>query len=405
MKSVLHKVNKVYDEQNPSTYLKNFKNLKTFIKNRENLLLDLKLPKRVFLNANLIDYGSGMGLNTIVYSSLGSKCTLIEYDKKSVLFSKNLFKKHSKNKYKIINEDIFKFKTKKKYDIVVSNGVVHHTKDPTKNLKLCVKSLKKGGFFILGIGETNGFFQRNLQRHILYNLAGDKNELISLAKIFFQEHLKRASKYSGRSVEEIIYDTYLNPKIKTLSLGYILKFFQLNKIEKYSFYGDQKSVFNILNKNVNQFRLINKNKNKNIKYDSFSNLNLHDIENFSLSNNKFESVNNFTFNKINQMNEALNKFTDSINDIEFNRKNPKINLNRIKILRKKISLIKKIDLIDKTHNQSFLNENYNLLKLVYSNLEKKQKIFRIENYLSKCKVLLRGLNGTGMNYIVGYKKK
>ena len=156
---------------------------------------------------------------------------------------------------------------------------------------------------------------------------------------------------------------------------------------------------------MNQFRLINKNKNKNIKYDSFSNLNLHDIENFSLSNNKFESVNNFTFNKINQMNEALNKFTDSINDIEFNRKNPKINLNRIKILRKKISLIKKIDLIDKTHNQSFLNENYNLLKLLYSNLEKKQKIFRIENYLSKCKVLLRGLNGTGMNYIVGYKKK
>ena len=52
-------------------------------------------------------FGSGMGLNTIVYSSLGANCTLIEYDKKSVLHSQKLFKKFSKNNYKIINQDIF----------------------------------------------------------------------------------------------------------------------------------------------------------------------------------------------------------------------------------------------------------------------------------------------------------
>ena len=91
MKSVIEKLNKVYRKQNPSTYLKNLNHLDKFIKNRENLLLKLKLPKKIFLNSNLIDFGSGTGLNTIVYSSLGANCTLIEYDKKSVLHSQKLF--------------------------------------------------------------------------------------------------------------------------------------------------------------------------------------------------------------------------------------------------------------------------------------------------------------------------
>ena len=45
------------------------------------------------------------------------------------------------------------------------------------------KILKKDGILILGLGETNGFFQRYLQRYILYSLSRDKNELIKLAKL------------------------------------------------------------------------------------------------------------------------------------------------------------------------------------------------------------------------------
>lgn len=38
MKSVIEKVNKVYNKQNPSTYLKNLNHLDKFVNNRENLL-------------------------------------------------------------------------------------------------------------------------------------------------------------------------------------------------------------------------------------------------------------------------------------------------------------------------------------------------------------------------------
>jgi SAM-dependent methyltransferase len=402
MSPVLKKVSIVYEKQNPSTYLTDYKKFDKFIKNREDVLLKLKLPKNIFLKKNLIDFGSGSGLNTIVYSILGANCTLIENDKKSILNSQKLFKKFSKNKYKIINQDIFKTKISKKYDFVISNGVAHHTKSPFLNLKICIKCLKKGGFFILGIGETNGFFQRNLQRYILYTLANNNNEIINFAKKLFKEHLKRAQKYSGRSLDEIIYDTYINPKIKTLSLTDIINFFNKNKLDIFSFYGNKKNLSEILDTDVTQFKLTNSTIKKQKK--KTLNLNLHDIESFSLSNNKSSKTNNQTYSQINQLNRSLNEFTTNINDLEFGKiKN--INFKKKIIdLNKKVNNITKIDIINKQHHLKFLNECYYVFKILNSKDTKKNKFLKIEKYLLKCKVLLKGLNGKGMNYIVGYRK-
>ena len=403
METVTKKVNRIYSKENPSTYLKNLNQLDKFINNRVNLLLDLKLPKKIFKNSSLIDFGSGAGLNTIVYSFLGAKCTLVEYDKKSIEYSKKLFKKFSKNKFKIINKDIFGLKINKKYDFVISNGVAHHTKNPLLNLKICVKALKKNGFFILGIGETNGFFQRNLQRYILYSLSNNEREMIILAKSLFKKHLIRSKKFSGRTVNEIIYDTYLNPKINTLSLIEILKFFKKNNLEVYSFYGKIKSLEGFLENNPNQFKLKNPSSKKKSLVSSL-NTNLHDIENFSLTTNKVNKSHHDLYNKFNQLNDSLNKLTESINDISFDMKNKRINHKEINPIIKKVKNLSKIDIIDKDYNLKFLSELRPLFKILNSKTKKENKIIKIKKYLSICNALLKGVNGTGMNYVVGYKK-
>ena len=102
MKSkVLLNVNKVYSEQNPSTYFDvvNKKNLNLLFKNKKEFLIEkLKLPSRIFKNSERLDLGCGTGQNTINYDWKGAKCTLVEYDKKSFIEARNLFKKYSKNK-------------------------------------------------------------------------------------------------------------------------------------------------------------------------------------------------------------------------------------------------------------------------------------------------------------------
>ena len=81
-------VNKVYKAQNPSTYVSkvNAKIIKEITDKKLTFLIQtLKLPPKIFENAELLDLGCGTGQNTIQYDQLGARCTLVDYDKNSVL--------------------------------------------------------------------------------------------------------------------------------------------------------------------------------------------------------------------------------------------------------------------------------------------------------------------------------
>lgn len=399
--NILKEVNKVYANQNPSTYLRKYNNLNKFIANRKNFLLKLKLPPRLFYKTQTIDFGSGSGQNTLVYDWLGSQCTLVEYDKKSCANSKKLFKKFAKNKFKIINKDIFKTNLNKKFDFVISNGVAHHTSNPKKNIKICSNHCKKNGFFILGIGETNGFFQRNLQRLILFMISKNTDQLIHYSKVLFPEHLSRSLKYSGRKIDEIIYDTYLNPCINTLTLNQILKEFKKNNLLLYSSNEFIEGLNFILSNNINQFKLINNKKMKRgARVDK--ELRLNEIQNVSLSNNKMYL--NFS-KKLNNANFSLNKLTKKINNQNFFK--TRFYIPQKELLRYKQNILSlKIDnIIDREHNKIFFSEISTIFKILKSNLNKDKKFIKIRSYLKKCKKVFKGVNGVGMNYYVGYKIK
>ena len=399
-KKIIDQVNEVYKEKNPSTYIKDFdkKKIKLLIDNRKKFLLEkLHLPPRIFKNSELLDLGCGSGQNSIFYDWYGANCTLVEFDKKSFLNTKKLFKQFSQNKTTFINNDLFKFNTKKKFDFVISNGVAHHTHDIRKNINHAAKFLKKDGILILGIGETNGFFQRHLQRHILFNVAKDHDDIIKISKLLFKENLLRAKKYGGRSEDEIIYDTYLNPKIQTLSFDQVQNIFNRNKLSLYSLDENEFNIENLYGNNSKQYKVIFKNKKKILNKDFF----LNSIINFSLSeeSRKFKSRD---MQKINKVNRMHNNLTDMFNDQTPNNHKLKEIDNFLKIYKNKIKNIKKIDLIDKKNLILFLNETQNILNILkFKN--NKIKIAKLYSAIKNNKKLFRKLNGKGMNYFVGIK--
>ena len=399
---ITQEVNKVYSEKNPSTYFRDNNEVAKFIKNRENFLLKLKLPKKLFHNSTLIDFGCGMGQNTLVYDHLGSECTLIEFDKHSYISAKKLFKGYAKNFFKTYNTDLFNYKLNKKYDFVVSNGVIHHTKNPQKNLKICADALMTGGFLILGIGNKSGFFQRNLQRFILYSLSNNNNDIIKYSKILFKEHLKRSVKYSGRSSEEIIFDTYINPRIFTLGTQEIMNFFSKNNISLYSSYDSLKEVGAFLEPNTNQFKLKKAVKEKTVPVKKFY---FSDFEDISLSNNKTNNL--LLYDNLNSIMPIFNKITDTINNIKFNdfQIDKTTMIKDIKDYKKNILSINKIDLINKNHNKIFLDEVTGVLKILNKNKNNYDKFIEIKNYIDCTKKLFKLVNGVGMNYYVGYKNE
>jgi 2-polyprenyl-3-methyl-5-hydroxy-6-metoxy-1,4-benzoquinol methylase len=399
MKSkVLLNVNKVYSEQNPSTYFDvvNKKNLNLLFKNKKEFLIEkLKLPSRIFKNSELLDLGCGTGQNTINYDWKGAKCTLVEYDKKSFIEARNLFKKYSKNKFAVINKDLFKFKTKKKFDFVISNGVAHHTSDVVKNINLAIKFLKKDGFFILGLGESNGFFQRNLQRYILYSLTSDTNELIKLSKLLFNENLNRGKKFGGRSINEIIYDTYVNPKIDTLSFSKINSLFKKNNLYLYSADEDNFDLKKLHGFNKSYFRL-----KKGSKFDDKDFL-FNSLVNFSYRGNAEKSLNK-NLSILNRISIIQDNISQKIND-QSQKGFKKLNLDKnLKIYEREIEKLEKIDIINKRNILKFISEVKNIFKILNGN-DKKNKIRLLKKAIKRYERLFKGHNGKGMNYFVGMK--
>lgn len=394
----LEKLDNVYSEQNPSFFIKNLDkklNITKLVDNRKNFLFKLKLTEKNFQNVELLDLGCGSGQNTIVFDSLGANCTMVEYNKNSYNNAKKLFKYYSKNKFKIVNEDLFKFKTKKKFDIVVSNGVAHHTFDVKKNIDLACKYVKKNGFIILGVCTPEGWFQRNLQRAILFEVSNNIDEIIKNAKILFANHLLKSKKYGLRTIKEIIFDTYVNPKINCISYKNIKKIFHKNSILNFSSLNYEKRLELFIDPNYDQ------QKQSVVKNKKIKEYNLSPIHEFSITNNKQKKKR--TFKNIDIISELLKKLVNQVNDID-QKSNINFSTKNILKLSSRIQKGFKVDLIDTSYNSQFLNEVKKIFKILSSKNKKNIKFTNIKKFLRHNKSLFKGSCGVGMNYFVGYKK-
>ena len=404
MIDVTNAVNQVYSKKTPSIYFRNEQDIEPFVNNRKLFLLRMKLPPKLFVNSSLIDFGCGMGQNTLVYDHLGSNCTLLEYDNFSYNNALMLFEKHAKHKFRIINTDIFNYDIQKeRFDFVVSNGVAHHTKDPAQSIQLCCTALKSGGFFLLGIGNKAGFFQRNLQRFILYSIANNDAEIVKYSKLLFREHLRRSVRFSGRKLDEVIYDTYINPKIYAFGTAELLRIFSKNNIQLYSSYQDIKDVENFVAPGYNQFRL--RNPSTDPTQDSISEKGIFysDIEDISLSNNN--KIHTRLYQKLRSLAPHFDAITDEVNDINFNDFdiNKTEYLKKINTYKEKLLKIEKIDFINKTHNEIFFDELSAVITVLNKRSKKIDKLREIAILLKGTKKLFRSINGVGMNYYCGYK--
>ena len=394
----LKELDKVYSNKNPSFFVKNLNNkkkIKKLINTRIDFLLKLKLTKKNFQNADLLDLGCGSGQNTIVFDYLGARCTMVEFNKNSFNNAEKLFKNYSKKKFKIINKDLFKFRTRKKFDIVVSNGVAHHTYDVKKNIQLACKYVKKGGFLILGVCTPEGWFQRNLQRAILFQVSNSSKEIIQNAKILFPKHLSESKKYGLRTIDEVIFDTYINPKINCISFTDIKKIFNKNKILDFASLNYEKNIQNFINPNYEQ------QKQSGIKNVTLNNLNLSPIHEFSIANYNFKQKSFFKTYKL--ISKSLKNVVEQVNDID---SKTKINFSSKNLLElsDKINKGLKVNLIDNSYVLNFIKEIKKIFDILSLKETKNIKFKKIQKTLRINKNLFKGTCGVGMNYFVGYKR-
>ena len=381
--------------------LENKSYLKEYFLKREKLFRDcLKLPKQIFKNKKILDFGSGTGEHDILYAKWGGILDLVEINPISVNQIKKYFKFFNLDKKinKIYNKSIFDFSAKNKYDMVISEGVLHHTNNPKLGFEKLIKNLKKDGFCVLQLAFDYSHFQRSLHRYIINYLLIDnaKSDVEEISNELFSETINRALKFGGRSKKQIIYDFYTNPKHKGINLQDIFKWFKNNNIKYYSSYPmiEPEGLINGLHTNVsNDFLSL------------FPSMTVFQSINFLLAslNDEIYLKNVIKDSKKNSSMWAKFMRSSNLDDIE----NKKHNFKKYDLLKGFNSYFKNLEKTLENRN----NLQVNTIKKFTKEFNKLNKVLltkdidKIKLTINKFEILFKGYNGVPSNYIVGYKIK
>lgn len=124
---------------------------------------------------------------------------------------------------------IFKEET---FDLVIANGVLHHTSDPFGAFKSIAPLVKKGGYILVGLYNTFGRLMTDLRR-VVFRSTG--NRFLSL-----DPYLRERGRIDPKT-EAWFADQYRHPHESTHTMGEVLRWFDeadydfVNSIPKGSF--------------------------------------------------------------------------------------------------------------------------------------------------------------------------
>jgi ubiquinone/menaquinone biosynthesis C-methylase UbiE len=110
-------------------------------------------------NKKILEVGAGSGVDSLTLSKItGCKSTCVDYSLESLSFMKKNFKQAGV-KAAFIKADAQKLPFKdNSFDLVFSNGVMEHFKNPFPMIEESKRVLKKEGILIIGVPQTYSFY-------------------------------------------------------------------------------------------------------------------------------------------------------------------------------------------------------------------------------------------------------
>ena len=230
-----------------------FDTLEMFVKKMSNNLFIKELTQNINPKNKVLEFGCGTGqLGNYLAATGYSQIISADLSINSLKLANNFKKKNNINGINFVETDIFNHCFKEKiFDIIITNGVLHHTKDPYLAFQNLIKLLKEDGIIILG----------------LYNkISRLKNSAIKyLAKIFGDKVISVFDKVyknkNGLAAEAWKMDQYFHPLEKRYSFSDVHSWFNKNNIKfinSIPSYNNHKKIFqeveNIGDK-IDQFNL------------------------------------------------------------------------------------------------------------------------------------------------------
>ena len=190
-------------------------------KSRRNVFVK-KLDDEIPMRSNILEAGCGTGQMSIVLSRYARQIYGIDLSKGSLIEAKQFINSNDIKSVHLFRMNIFKlFFEENTFDVIISNGVLHHTYNPKLAFSKLVRVLKPGGIIVIGLYHRYGRIIQKIRQSLIKNF-GDSFKFLDKR---FREKISDKKKYAW------FLDQYKNPSETTHTYLEVLNWFKVENIE------------------------------------------------------------------------------------------------------------------------------------------------------------------------------
>jgi len=185
-----------------------------------------EFKKFIGFNKDILEVGCGTGQLSL-YFSIGNNNRIFALDPTlaSINLGRDFSKKNKIENTKFVNADIFDDVFKDEvFDFIWTNGVLHHTKNPSLAFDITSRYLKKNGYILVGLYNRYGRV-KTLIRKKLYQIFGKSIVML------LDPTLRNLKRGNDQQIKSWIRDQYEHPVESLHTLDEVLSWFKKNNIE------------------------------------------------------------------------------------------------------------------------------------------------------------------------------
>ena len=181
------------------------------------------LAEQIPYNARILEVGCGTG-QLSNFLAIGCR-TVIGTDlcMNSLRMAETFRRQQGLSRVRFIQMNLFRpALQKEQFDVVLCNGVLHHTSDPYGGFKSIAQLVKPGGYIIIGLYNTYGRLLLDARRQV-FKMTGGRLKWI--------DPYMRKTRLSAGKQDAWFHDQYMHPHESKHTMGELLHWYEDNGFE------------------------------------------------------------------------------------------------------------------------------------------------------------------------------
>jgi len=214
---------KAFYEENPFPNYDDHESVRSLIEKSRKGKYARALDQAIPYNASVLEVGCGTGQLT---NFLGVSCRRVigtDLCLNSLRLASAFRRGQGLNRIRFIQANLFRLPFERaQFDVVLCNGVLHHTSDPQEGFQALVPLVRPGGYIVIGLYNTYGRLMTDTRR-AFFRLTGGAAKWI--------DPYLRSSHLSADKRQAWFSDQYMHPHESKHTIGEVLGWFRHSGLE------------------------------------------------------------------------------------------------------------------------------------------------------------------------------